>query len=116
MHTPKQLINDWALGEHCTAVNERVWFEDRDSARAVCVGNTPFYTYDLKDRVQHVFCACQLIESKLAKQCEVIRAFGVSESTLLRARRKSRYQRGDGTQCLERERPLPPTTAAFIAV
>lgn len=89
-HEQKNLINDWALGEHCTAVNERVWFEDREGVRLVCVGRDPFYTYDGSDRVQHLFCACQLVESKLAKQCEVVRAFDVNERTLQRARRKVR--------------------------
>jgi len=91
-HKQKQLANDWALGEGCVAVNDGVWFEDRDGVRVVCVGNTPFYTYDLKDRVQHLFCACQLIEARLAKQCAVIRAFGISERTLQRARRKVRKE------------------------
>ncbi|MFH1183576.1 MAG: helix-turn-helix domain-containing protein, partial [Chloroflexota bacterium] len=91
-HKQKQLANDWALGEGCVAVNDRVWFEDRDGVRVVCVRNSPFYTYDLKDRVQHLFCACQLIEARLAKQCAVIRAFGISERTLQRARRKVRKE------------------------
>jgi len=86
----KQLNNDWALGEECVAVNDRVWFEDRDGVRVVCVRSIHFYTYDLNDRVQHLFCACQLIESGLAKQGEVVGAFGVSASTLQRARRKVR--------------------------
>jgi prepilin-type processing-associated H-X9-DG protein len=86
----RQLNNDWALGQECVAVNDRVWFEDRDGVRVVCVRNTPFYTYDLNDKVQHLFCACQLIESGLAKQYEVVRAFAVSTSTLQRARRKVR--------------------------
>ena len=86
----KLLANDWALGQGCLAINERVWFEDRDGVRVVCVRNTPFYTYDLNDRVQHLFCACQLIEAKLAKQCEVAGAFGISESSLQRARRRVR--------------------------
>ena len=91
-HRQKQLTNDWALGEGCVAVNDGVWFEDRDGVRVVCVGNTPFYTYDLNDRVQHLFCVCQLIEARLAKQCAVIRAFGISERTLERARRKVRKE------------------------
>ena len=91
-HRQKQLANDWALGEGCVAVNDRVWFEDRDGVRMVCVGNTPLYAYDLKDRVQHLFCACQLIEARLAKQCAVIRAFGISERTLQRSRRKMRKE------------------------
>jgi len=86
----RQLNNDWALGEECVTVNDRVWFEDRDGVRVVRVRNTPFYTYDLDDKVQHLFCACQLIEAGLAKQCEAVRAFGVSVSTLQRARRKVR--------------------------
>lgn len=81
-HEQRQLANDWALGKECVAVNDRVWFEDRDGVRVVCVRNTPFYTYDLNDRVQHLFCACQLIEAILAKQCEVVRTFGVSEGTV----------------------------------
>jgi len=89
-HSQKQLANDWALGEECVAVNDRVWFEDRDGVRVVCVRNTPFYTYDLNDRVQHLFCACQLIEAKLATQREIVQTFGVSASTLQRARRKVR--------------------------
>jgi hypothetical protein len=91
-HRQKQLANDWALDERCVAVNDQVWFEDRDEVRVVCVRNTPFYTYDVKDRVQHLFCACQLIEAKLAKQCAVIAAFGISERTLQRARRKVRKE------------------------
>ena len=91
-HRQKQLTNDWALGEGCVAVNDRVWFEDRDGVRMVCVGNTPLYAYDLKDRVQHLFCACQLIEARLAKQCAVIGAFGISERTLQRCRRKMRKE------------------------
>ncbi len=86
----RQLNNDWALGEECVAVNDCVWFEDRDGVRVICVRNIPFYTYDLDDKVQHLFCACQLIEAGLAKQCEVVRAFGVSVSTLQRARRRVR--------------------------
>ena len=86
----KLLVNDWALGPGCLAVNERVWFADRDGVRVVCVRNTPFYTYDLNDRVQHLFCACQLIEARLAKQCEVAGVFGVSASSLQRARRRVR--------------------------
>jgi hypothetical protein len=87
-HRQKQLANDWALGEGCVAVTDRVWFEDRDGVRVVCIGNTPLHAYDRKDRVQHLFCACQLIEARLAKQCAVIRAFGISERTLQRSRRK----------------------------
>jgi len=90
MQDQKRLANDWALGENCVAVNERVWFEDQNEVRVVSVGNTVFYTYDLNDRVQHTFCACQLIEAKLAKQCDVSEAFGISERTLQRARRKVR--------------------------
>lgn len=88
MHNQERLANDWALGDQCVAVNDWVWFEDRDGVRVVCVRNTPFYTYDLDDKVQHLFCACQLIEAGLTKQCEVGRAFAVSASTLQRARRK----------------------------
>ena len=84
------LVNGWALGQGCLAVNERVWFEDHDGVRVVCVRNTPFYTYDLHDRVQHLFCACQLIEARLATQCDTARAFGISARTLQRARRKVR--------------------------
>jgi hypothetical protein len=90
MHTQQSLADDWSLDDDCVAVNDRVWFEDRDGLRVVFVHTTPFYTYDLSDRVQHLFCACQLIESELGKQCEVIQAFGLSESTLSRARRRVR--------------------------
>jgi hypothetical protein len=86
------LVSGWALGEHCTAVNQRVWFEDREGVRLVCVGRDSFHAYDRGDRVQHLFCACQLVEAKLAKQCEIVRAFGVNERTLQRARRKVREQ------------------------
>lgn len=91
-HEQSNLVSGWALGEHCTAVNERVWFEDREGVRLVCVGSVAFYTYDRSDRVQHLFCACQLVEAKLAKQCEIVRAFGVNERTLQRARRTVREQ------------------------
>ena len=86
----KRLGNDWTLGKDCVAVNDRVWFSDRDGVRVVCVGNVPFYTYSLNDKVQHLFCACQLIEAGLARQREAARAFKVSERTLHRARQKMR--------------------------
>ncbi len=86
----KLLANDWAWGPGGLAVNERAWLEDRDGVRVVCVRNTPFYTYGLNDRVQHLFCAGQLIEARLAKQCEVAGAFGISASSLQRARRRVR--------------------------
>jgi len=37
----KQLANDWALGEGCVAVNDRVWFEDRDGVRSGSPGRLP---------------------------------------------------------------------------
>jgi len=90
MQNQERLVNDWAWGDQCVAVNDRVWFEDRDGVRVVRVRNIPFYTYELDDKVQHLFCACQLIEAGLAKQCAVVRAFAVSASTLRRARHKVR--------------------------
>ena len=89
-HEQEDLVNGWALGEHCKAVNRRVWFEDREGVRLVCVGSVPFYTYDRSDKLQHVFCACQLVEAKLAKQCDVVKAFGVHERRLQRARARVR--------------------------
>jgi prepilin-type processing-associated H-X9-DG protein len=90
MHKQERLVNDWAWGDQCVAVNDRVWFEDRGGVRVVRVRNIPFYTYELDDKVQHLFCACQLIEAGLVKQCAVVRAFAVSASTLRRARHKVR--------------------------
>jgi transposase len=85
-----RLDESWALGDGCVAINNRLWFRDEDGARAVFVDNKPFHTYDLDDKVQHRFCACQLVESKLAKQREVARAFGFTERTLERWRRRLR--------------------------
>ena len=81
---------DWALGDECVIVNDRVWYRDEDGVRAVFVGDQPFYTYDLADKVQHRFCACQLVESKLARQREVARTFGVTERTVERWRKRLR--------------------------
>lgn len=84
------LDNSWALGDESVAINLRVWFRDEDGIRAVFVENKPFHTYRLDDQLQHRFCGCQLVESKLAKQCEVAKAFGLSEKMLERCRRRLR--------------------------
>ena len=85
-----RLNRDWALGEECVIVNDHVWYRDEDGVRAVFTGDKPFYTYDLADKVQHRFCACQLVESKLAKQREVARTFGVTDRTVERWRKRLR--------------------------
>ncbi len=85
-----RLNRGWALGNECVIVNDRVWYRDDDGVRAVFIDDQPFCTYDLADKVQHRFCACQLVESKLAKQREVARTFGVTERTLGRWRKRLR--------------------------
>lgn len=84
------LDENWPLGEECVTVSRRGWFRDEAGVRAVFVDNKPFHTYVIEDEVQHRFCACQLVESKLAKQCEVAKAFGLTERMLERCRRRLR--------------------------
>jgi transposase len=78
------------LDDECVIVNDRVWYRDEDGVRGVFIGHHPFHTYDLADEVQHRFCVSQLVESKLAKQREVARAFGVTERTVGRWRKRLR--------------------------
>ena len=92
VHEQGRLNNGWALGEGCVAVNGKVWFRDVDGVRSVFIGGTPFHTYDLSDSVQHRYCAAQLVESNVAKLCEVVEAFGIQTRSLQRVRRKLREE------------------------
>jgi len=77
----------WALPEGAEAINDRVWYRDDGEVRAIFDGLIPFYCYRRGDKVNHKFAAVQLIEVGLAQQNEVASAFGLSVSTLRRARR-----------------------------
>jgi AraC-like DNA-binding protein len=74
------------LPEGGVAINERVWYRDDGDVRAIFYGMLPFYSYDRSDKVNHKFAAIQLIEAGLARQNDVAAAFGLSVSTLCRAR------------------------------
>lgn len=37
MYSQEQLANDWAPGKECVAVNDRVWFEDRDGCEECAI-------------------------------------------------------------------------------
>ena len=76
----------WGLPEGGVAINERVWYRDDGHVRAIFYGMLPFYSYDRSDKVNHKFAAVQLIEAGLARQNDVAAAFGLSVSTLCRAR------------------------------
>ncbi len=77
----------WGLPEGGVAINERVWYRDDGDVRAIFCGMLPFYSYDRSDKVNHKFAAVQLIEAGLARQNDVAVAFGLSVSTLCRARK-----------------------------
>ncbi len=77
----------WGLPEGARAINDRVWYRDDGEVRAIFYGLIPFYSYRRSDKVNHKFAAVQLIEAGLAQQKEVAEAFGLSVSTLRRARK-----------------------------
>ena len=81
-----RLHGAWVLPEGGVAINERVWYRDDGEVRAIFYGMLPFYSYDRSDKVNHKFAAIQLIEAGLARQNDVAAAFGLSVSTLCRAR------------------------------
>lgn len=87
-----RLRGAWGLPEGGVAINERVWYRDDGDARAIFYGLLPFYSYDRSDKVNHKFAAVQLIEAGLARQNDVAAAFGLSVSTLCRARQMVAYQ------------------------
>jgi len=82
-----RLHAEWGLPEGAQAINDRVWYRDDGDVRAIFCGLIPFYSYQRSDPVNHRFAAVQLIETGLAKQIKVAAAFGLSVSTLRRARK-----------------------------
>ena len=82
-----RLHAEWALPEGAEAVNDRVWYRDDEDIRAIFYGLIPFYSYRRSDKVNHKFAAVQLVEAGLAQQKDVAAAFGLSVSTLRRARK-----------------------------
>jgi len=82
-----RLHAEWGLPEGARAINDRVWYRDDGEVRAIFYGLLPFYSYRRSDKVNHKFAAVQLIEAGLAQQKEVAEAFGLSVSTLRRARK-----------------------------
>jgi len=83
-----RLRGTWGLPEGGVAINERLWYRDDGEVRAIFYGMRPFYSYDRSDKVNHKFAAVQLIEAGLARQNDVATAFGLSVSTLCRARQR----------------------------
>lgn len=81
-----RLRGAWGLPEGGVAINERLWYRDDGEVRAIFYGMLPFYSYDRSDNVNHKFAAVQLIEAGLARQNDVAATFGLSVSTLCRAR------------------------------
>ncbi|MHC4406964.1 MAG: putative transposase [Planctomycetota bacterium] len=77
----------WALPDGSEAINDRVWYRDDGEVRAIFHGLIPFYSYRRSDKVNHKFAAVQLVEAGLGQQKDVAAAFGLSVSTLRRARR-----------------------------
>jgi transposase len=77
----------WALPEGAEAINDRIWYRDDGEVRAIFYGLIPFYSYRRCDKVNRIFAAVQLIEAGLAQQKDVAEAFGLSVSTLRRARK-----------------------------
>ncbi len=82
-----RLHAEWGLPQGAQAINDRVWYRDDGEVRAIFYGLLPFYSYTRSDKVNHKFAAVQLIEAGLARQKEVASAFGLSVSTLRRARK-----------------------------
>jgi len=82
-----RLHAEWGLGEGAKAINDKVWYRDEGDVRSIFHGQLPFYSYHRLDKVNHKFAAVQLIEAGLAQQEDVAAAFGLSVSTLSRARK-----------------------------
>lgn len=86
----RDFARELGLPEGATVVNSRVWFQDRGNLRAVFVEQTSFYSYSLQEKVEHHFCAAQLVEAGLATSKAVCEAFAIKPRTFSRVRRQLR--------------------------
>ena len=81
-----------------TAINQRLWFADRDGYRVVFCRHEVLYRVALNDRHHLALVAVTLRQSELATQSEIAAAFGHSVATQRRWERRYCQHGSDGLQ------------------
>lgn len=78
------------LSSDITYINGRVTVYQKDGLLIYFLGDYPIYSHKADDLALFRLTTAQLIDSGACKQIDIIKAFGVSKSSLIRAQKKYR--------------------------
>jgi len=89
------------LSSDITYINGRVTVYQRDGLWTYFLGDYPIYNHKADDLALFRLTIAQLIDSGACRQVDIIKAFGVSKSSVIRAQKK--YREG-GSKAFFRQR------------
>lgn len=78
------------LSSEITYINGRVTVYQREGEWTYFLGDYPIYSHKADDLCMFRLTAAQLIDSGACRQAEIIKTFGVSKSSVIRAQKKYR--------------------------
>nr|WP_319394850.1 hypothetical protein [uncultured Desulfobacter sp.] len=78
------------LSSEITSINGRVTVYQKDGLCLYFLGDYPIYSHKADDLALFRLTTAQLIDSGACKQIDIIKTFGVSKSSLIRAQKKYR--------------------------
>lgn len=78
------------LSSEITYINGRVTVYQRDGLWTYFLGDYPIYSHQADDLALFRLTIAQLIDSGACRQVDIIKAFGVSKSSVIRAQKKYR--------------------------
>ena len=78
------------LSSEITYINGRVTVYQKDGLWVYFLGDYPIYSHKADDLALFRLTTAQLIDSGACKQIDIIKTFGVSKSSLIRAQKKYR--------------------------
>lgn len=99
------------LSSEITYVNGRVTVYQRDDEWTYFLGEYPIYSHKARDHRMFSLTAAQLIESGACRQVDIINAFKVSKSSVIRAQNK--YRR-EGSEAFFNGRNSPKKTGTVL--
>ncbi|WP_320042530.1 hypothetical protein [uncultured Desulfobacter sp.] len=90
------------LSSEITYINGRVTVYQKDGQWTYFLGEYPIYSHKADDLALFRLTTAQLIDSGACKQIDIIKTFGVSKSSLIRAQKKYR-ERGSNAFFSQRQ-------------
>lgn len=95
------------LSSEITNINGRVTVYQKDDLWTYFLGDYPIYSHKPDDIALFRLTIAQLIDSGACRQVDIIKAFGVSKSNVIRAQKK--YREGGSKAFFEQRRTFKKT-------